>query len=240
MPAVIIPFDYDEKSHSSVVPICINDTDANGNLIYRGWIEQGVIPAADRLRRAAKDILKDVWRVSEIADYAVHSIWAHRGFNLGVDPHVRVAIRASWYAEDLAVGGRRIRRGADLQLFEETLELLRDQFDLVADVENRDRLEKLVAQANALGMHDAVAMVPMMLRACSAEEYVKRFGKKRNTLAQMFFRNMRRAAQVAGCPGGSSLKTVEYDCNNVKDRCALKNRPRSSTNGFNGVFRRRF
>ena len=38
----------------------------------------------------------------------------------------------------------------------------------------------------------------MMLRGCSADEYVKRFGKKRNTLTQMFFRNMRKAAETAG------------------------------------------
>ena len=40
----------------------------------------------------------------------------------------------------------------------------------------------------------------MMLRGCSAEEYVSRFGKKRNTLTQMFFRNMRKAAETGGSP----------------------------------------
>jgi hypothetical protein len=40
--------------------------------------------------------------------------------------------------------------------------------------------------------------VPMMLRGCGAEEYVRRFGKRRNTLTQMFFRNMRKAADTAG------------------------------------------
>jgi len=53
-----------------------------------------------------------------------------------------------------------------------------------------------VAQASELGMADAAAMVPMMLRGCSAEEYVQRFGKRRNTLTQMFFRNMRKAAET--------------------------------------------
>ena len=45
-------------------------------------------------------------------------------------------------------------------------------------------------------MADAVAMVPMMLRGCGADEYVQRFGKRRNTLTQMFFRNMRKAAET--------------------------------------------
>ena len=41
-------------------------------------------------------------------------------------------------------------------------------------------------------------MVPMMLRGCSAEEYVSEVRKRRNTLTQMFFRNMRKAAETAG------------------------------------------
>jgi hypothetical protein len=59
-------------------------------------------------------------------------------------------------------------------------------------------LDRLVAQASEMGMTDAVDMVPMMLRGCGAEEYVRRFGKRRNTLTQMFFRNMRKAADTAG------------------------------------------
>ena len=55
-----------------------------------------------------------------------------------------------------------------------------------------------MAQAKDMGMEDAVAMIPMMLRGCDADEYERCFGKKRNTLTQMFFRNMRKAADAGG------------------------------------------
>ena len=47
MPVITIPFDYDEKLHSSVVPICISDTDLEGNVIHTDWFELGVAPVAD-------------------------------------------------------------------------------------------------------------------------------------------------------------------------------------------------
>jgi hypothetical protein len=196
MPVITIPFDYDEKLHSSVVPICICDTDLEGKVIHPDWFEFGVAPVADNLRRVAHRVLNDVWRVSEITERAVHSIWRNRGSNLGTEPGIVVYKRAKWYAEDLRAGGRRARSGTEVELFSETVDRLKDQFDLVSEAENRDTLDKLVAQASELGMADAAAMVPMMLRGCSAEEYVQRFGKRRNTLTQMFFRNMRKAAET--------------------------------------------
>jgi DNA-directed RNA polymerase specialized sigma24 family protein len=197
MPVITIPFDYDEKLHPLVVPICICDTDLEGNMIHPDWFERGVAPVADNLRRVAQRALNDVWRVSEITEHAVHSIWRNRGSDLGTNPGLIVYKRAKWYAEDLRAGGRRARIGTEVELFSETVDHLRDQFDLISQAENEDTLDKLVAKATELGMTDVVAMVPMMLRGCSAEQYVKRFGKKRNTLAQMFFRNMRKAADAA-------------------------------------------
>ena len=197
MPVITIPFDYDEKLHPRVVPICICNTDLEGNMIHPDWFERGVAPVADNLRRVAQRALNDVWRVSEITEHAVHSIWRNRGSDLGTNPGLIVYKRAKWYAEDLRAGGRRARIGTEVELFSETVDHLRDQFDLISQAENEDTLDKLVAKATELGMTDVVAMVPMMLRGCSAEQYVKRFGKKRNTLAQMFFRNMRKAADAA-------------------------------------------
>jgi hypothetical protein len=198
MPVITIPFDYDEKRHPSVVPICVSGTDAEGNAIHPDWFEHGVVPVADNLRRIAQRILKDVWRVSEITEHAVHSVWRNRGADLPSDPEIVIYRRAKWHAEDLRVGGRRARIGADVELFSATVDLLRDQFELVGETGNRDTLDRLVAQATEMGMTDAVDMVPMMLRGCGAEEYVRRFGKRRNTLTQMFFRNMRKAADTAG------------------------------------------
>ncbi len=198
MPVITIPFDYDEKLHQSVVPICICDTDASGNQIHPAWFELGVAPVADQLRRMTRRVLNDVCRVSEITESAVHSIWRSRGSDLGTNPELVVLKRAKWHAEDARAGGRRARTGYDVELFSDTVDRLRDKFDLMAETETKDVLDKLVAQAAELGMLETVEMVPMMLRGCSADEYVERFGKKRNTLTQMFFRNMRKAAQTAG------------------------------------------
>lgn len=198
MPVVTIPFDYDERVHESVVPICVCDTDPEGNVIHPAWFELGVAPMAGQLRRLAYRMLNDVWRVSEITERAVHSVWRSRGADLGTDPGVIVYTNAKWHARDLRAGGKRARTGYDVELFEETLDLLRERFDFAAAAEAKDLLDKLVAQAAELGMSEAVAMVPMMLRGCSADEYVKKFGKKRNTLTQLFFRHMRKAAEAAG------------------------------------------
>jgi hypothetical protein len=197
MALIIIPFDYDETAACSTVPICIRDS-ARGKLIHYGWFERGVAPVADPLREIADRVLKDVWRVSEIAEYAVHRLWLKHGENLGNEPSLRVLKRAHWHAEDLRVGGRRARRKADVELFTSTLELLKDQFDIANHIENVQTLDRLMDQLERLGMHDVREMVPMMLRDCDADELVSRFGRSRNTISQLFYRGMRRAAGVAG------------------------------------------
>jgi hypothetical protein len=197
MAVITIPFDYDEKLHPSVVPICISGTDEDGQAIHPDWFQFGVAPGADNLRRIARKVLSDVWRVSEITEYAVHSVWRNRGVNLPNDPEIVVYTRAKWYAEDVKVGGQRARHGADVELLQTTVDLLKARFEVIAETGNQDTLDRLVAQARQMGMTEAAEMVPMMLQGCPAEEYVKRFGKKRNTLSQMFFRNMRKAAKAA-------------------------------------------
>jgi hypothetical protein len=34
MAVITIPFDYDERTHPSIVPICIADTDSDGNAVH--------------------------------------------------------------------------------------------------------------------------------------------------------------------------------------------------------------
>jgi hypothetical protein len=197
MPVITVPFDYDEKLHPNVVPICISDTDREGNPIHPAWIELGVVPIADSLRNMTRRILNDVFMVSEVAETVVHAISRTRGANLGTNPDLLIYKSAEWCAIDLRAGSRRARTGYDVELFGETVEQLRDEYDLITAMETTDVLDRLVAKATEMGMNDAVAMVPMMLRGCDAEEYVRRFGRKRNTLTQMFFRNMRKAAKAA-------------------------------------------
>jgi len=195
---VTIPFDYDERTSGSVVPICIDDIDCDGNRIHPLLFELGVVPVADRLRNIAGRVLNDRWRVSEITERAVHSLWRKERENFGDAPSLRILKRAHWYAEDLRVGGRRARRKADVELFTTTLGALQDQFDLTAHLEAKDTLDRLVEQLDLLGMNDIRQMVPMMLRDCEPEEFVRRFGKSRNTISQRFYRGMRKAAAAAG------------------------------------------
>jgi hypothetical protein len=195
---VTIPFDYDERSAESIVPICINEEDSKGDRISLELIELGVVPVDDPLRNIAGRVLNDVWRVSEITDFALQSFWRNHRNNFGERPSLRILNRAQWFAEDLRVGGRRARRRAEVELFETTIDSLQDQFDLAAHYEAKEILDRLLDQLERLGMDEIRAMVPMMLRGCGKEELVARFGQSRNTICQKFYRGMRKAAKTAG------------------------------------------
>lgn len=208
MSVITIPFDFDENEHRGIVPIGINTVDANGNEIPRGWIEHGVVPVADPLRKIAARVLNDVWRVSEIADHAVHSLARRNGDDLGEAPGLRVLKTAHWYAEDLRVGGRRYRRSMDVELFDSTLESLQDQADMVKELEDRDTLDKLMVQLDRMGLDEVRQMVPMMLRDCDADEFRAKFGKSRNTISQQFYRGVRKAGRIAGILHSSDDKGV--------------------------------
>jgi hypothetical protein len=200
MSVITVPFDFDEKEHSGIVPIGISTVDANGNEIPKEWIELGVVPVADPLRKVAARVLNDVWRVSEITDHAVHSLARRNGANVGDAPELRVLKCAHWYAEDLRVGGRRYRRSMDVELFDSTLDALQDQADIVRDLEHRDTVDRLMQQLERMGLDEVREMVPMMLRDCDADEFCAKFGKSRNTISQQFYRGIRKAATLAGIP----------------------------------------
>lgn len=194
---ITIPKDYSEKTGISIVPICIDDVDGNGCAIDARWIEVGVAPVADQLRGIAKKVLSDVWRVSEITDHAVQSVWKRHSESSSEEVSLRIVKHAHWRAKDLKVGGRRARLKLDVELFTSTLECLQEQFDLAVDVENRDTVDRLVGEVKRQGMDDVAEMIPMMLRDADAAEMVQRFGKLRNTLAQRFYRGVRKAAHAA-------------------------------------------
>ena len=94
MGVIIVPFNYNEESNFSVVPICIGDIDSAGNPIHREWVEHGVVPVADPLRKIASRVLSDVWRVSEITERAVHSLSRKHHGDLGDEPSLRILKRA--------------------------------------------------------------------------------------------------------------------------------------------------
>ena len=198
---ITIPFDYDEKSGGSIVPICISDIDHEGNRIHPGLIELGVVPVADLLRKLALRVLNDQWRVSEITDMSVQSVWKTDGENFGPEPSPLILNRAHSFAKDLRVGGRRARRRTDVELFTTTLQALQSRFDFAAQLEAKDTLDRLMKELDRLGLNDVREMVPMMLWERDADELIRRFGKSRNTITQRFYRGMRKAAVAAGISG---------------------------------------
>lgn len=201
MAVFTIPNSYDASVDRITVPICINDTDDEGNAVHFGWIERGVVPIANKLVELAGRMLLDEWRASEIAEPVVHKLSREFGPDLGVDPTTRVLKRAHWYAEDLRVGGRRVRRKTDVELFVQSIEALEDQFDLVNSVAAKDALDRVKEQLTNLGLHEVRLMIPMMLAECDAQDYRDRFKKSRNAVTKQFYRGMRKAAQAAGLTG---------------------------------------
>ena len=89
MPVFTVPFGYDETVDRLTVPICISDTDDQGNPVYFGWVERGVAPIAEKLVSLAAGELHDKWRASEIAEPAVHKLSRDFGRDLGIEPSWR-------------------------------------------------------------------------------------------------------------------------------------------------------
>jgi hypothetical protein len=164
----------------------------------RPWVEHGVVPVADPLRSAAHRELGDPWRVSEITEPAVH--WLNRKHHglLVDDPGHRVLSQALSYAADLRVGGRRARRGADIELIAATLENLREERDPITDLLAKDTVDRLLRALNREGLYDIRAMAVMMMWDDSPRKFETRFQVSRNTLSNRFFRAIRRVAADSG------------------------------------------
>jgi hypothetical protein len=197
MSFIVVPFDYNRDLYPNIVPICIADTDSKGIPIHREWVEYGVVPVADPLRRISQRVLHDAWRVSEITEPVVHSLSGKYGENLGADPSRRVLNGARWYAEDLRAGGRRARRKTEVELFNNTLERLQDPHDPISDLEAKDTLNQILEALDRRGHHDIAEVALMMKWGCTAQEFEHRFQKSRNTISQRFYRGARRVVAAA-------------------------------------------
>src|SRR5581483_1768623 len=198
MAVITIPFGYSDTSHPGVVPICIMDTDAYGNPIYREWVEHGVVPVTKNLLRIAERLLHDKFRASEITEYAVHSLSRTHGNQIGDRPTIKVLNSARLRAVDLRYGGRRSRRQLDVELFAETLDALEDRTDFAAALEARDTLDRIMEEVERLGLQRVKELLPLMLRNAEGNELTAIFGQKRNTITKRFYRGMRKAASAAG------------------------------------------
>ena len=110
---VIIPTDYEdwpEDRRKTVVPICIEAHDSNGDLIDPVWFEQGVAPISEELTDLAQSVLGDKRMVSDIAQPSVHKVWNRHRHDTGNKPYARIWRQAQWEAKDQAAGGWRERR----------------------------------------------------------------------------------------------------------------------------------
>jgi len=214
MALVTIPFDYDKlQDPSSVVPICIEDTDREGTRIAWGWFT-AVVPIADSLRRLARRRLDDVWRVSELTQSTVHSVWYKHGDNLDLWPSKKLWHYAKWKAEDLRAGGWRARHRRDepLPTDETELETIIGRADPAAlsllvpggkwnfenDFERRQFLATLIRQMKMRGDIQAGKILEMLCYGMDREEINAQFDQRPNTLYQNLHRSIRRALKELG------------------------------------------
>jgi hypothetical protein len=193
MEIVIIPFGFmtlSSDEQSSVVPICLTRNDAEGKNIAWGWFE-AVAKIQIPLRLLADQVLNDIWRVSEVADLAVQSVWANHGSDLGRHPEGRIYSQATSYAQDLRVGTRRQRVGLTVAL-EGLDEFVRDRVLIdPADYDARYmagiQLSQLTQRAQDAGRADVSYMLGLLRDGCNWEE-IGRLTDKHPDTARLHFR----------------------------------------------------
>lgn len=193
MGLIVIPADYEKRS-DRVVPICIRAEDDLGNRIAEGWIH-GVVRVADRIRTLARNFLADEWRSSELADETVQELWSiHKG-DVGLKPHSRVYAHAKWKALDKRVGGRRVRKGLDVELLEHVLLTLNSEPEFDQQIETRDLFEQIEQRLIDMGMSDVREMLNLALHR--GELNFRQEGHElRNTISKRFWRGIRKAANL--------------------------------------------
>jgi hypothetical protein len=196
MQLVVIPEDHADLD---VVPICISDTDSKGRRVSHAWL-QAVPPVADPLRRLARTVLGDVWRVSELAQESVHQLSARHGDKLGPAPSRAIYVDASFRASDMAAGGRRARVGLDVELKDHVLASLREPHCFATAFEDKEFFQRLEQRLKILGLKDIQTLLNLYLSE-SEDQIPTVFAVKansagRNTLSQRFYRGLRKAIKL--------------------------------------------
>jgi hypothetical protein len=139
MEKVVIPFNFEELApaeQNEIVPICLSRQDREGKKIAWRWFE-ATRDIQWPLRALAKRALDDVWRVSELADMSVQTVWTRYGTDFGRSPEMRIYAEAKWCAKDLRSGTHRERRGKTVAL--EDLDFALRNRALVDPIEYEDR-----------------------------------------------------------------------------------------------------
>lgn len=203
MQVITIPFGYEElpaSERNRVVPICIPAFDKHGERIAWGWFE-AVDKVQDPLRKLSRVELQDEWRVSEVAEGAVHGVWSTHGENLGRSPAGQVYARAKWYARDLRAGGKSQRNGLTVGLDEidylVRMKLETDPTDHAARYCRELDLATISEELAASGSEDVSAILDCMQDGLSWIEMGRRMGKKPDTLRKRFDRWLERKSDIA-------------------------------------------
>lgn len=212
MQYVTIPFgfeDFSPQQQEAIVPICIQRTDRHGNDIEWGWFE-AVSEVQDKLRGLARTWLEDVWRVSELTEASVHTLWYRHGADLGRSPAGRILVQARWHAKDLRAGSWQRRRGVVLGL-EGLDELVRSRV-LTDPTAYEHRYQKelyfkdLAADLDDAGQMEVSRMLSLVRNGNTWAQVGEELGKDPDALRMKFRRWVGRF--LAGAPKPSARNPV--------------------------------
>jgi len=203
MKVVTIPFDYEDLpalERDKIVPICIPAHDEHGKQIDWGWFEAAAI-VQNPMRRLSRVILHDVWRVSELAQEAVHGVWRTHGGDLGRSPAGRVYARAKWCARDLQAGTKSQRNGFTVAL-DELEHAVRQKFDTdprnyLSEYQTELDLATISEDLIADDCKDVSIILDLMQDGATWPEIGLRMGEKPDTVRKRFDRWLERRADFA-------------------------------------------
>jgi DNA-directed RNA polymerase specialized sigma24 family protein len=200
MAVITIPFDYDPRRDSNcVVPICLNDTDNNGEKIFFGWIE-AVVPVQDKLKALSIRVLGDVWRVSELTELTIHHLWHKYRENVGCNPSFRVYATARRTAHGLEDPGARVHLALNISL-DAIEEYRRDA--VIANTADTERgyrinldLQRIERKLKELGRRNEIEVYRMLKAGYYWSEIGERVGEHPNTVYRRFRRLLRRIIDI--------------------------------------------
>lgn len=204
MTVVTIPFDFEQLSPAaqrSIVPIAIPAIDEDGAKIAWGWFE-AVDRVQNPLRGLARTFLGDVWRVSELTESAVKSVWRTHREDYGYSPSTRIYVQAKWVARDMRAGGSRNRRGLDVGLGELDKALyeriLTDSCDYQEKYCIDMDLATLCQRFRDKNLEDIEEILLLVRDGCDWTDIGKRLGRDPNVTQRRFRRWMAKAADLLG------------------------------------------
>ena len=202
MSVITIPFGYErlpDTERSSIVPICVPALDDDGRCIAWGWFE-AVERIQTPLRGLARTFLGDVWRVSELTESAVKTVWRNHGEDYGRSPSSRVYVQAKWCARDLRAGSSRARRGLNVALEELdkglSEKILTDSRDYGAKYVIDMDLAAVGKRYRETGLEDIAEMLQLVRDGQTWKEIGQQMGRDPNVAQRRFRRWMGKALNL--------------------------------------------